>query len=209
MTEWEFISEVAERADCYILLDINNIFVSAFNHEFDPLEYLNRIPQHRVAQFHLAGHTNYGNYIIDTHDHPVIDSVWTLYAEAVRRFGAVSTMIERDDNIPPFHELLTELDHARRIAQPILKELAALVISNSTNCATVISTLILRGTTQYAGSGTDSPNSLATQRRIATIRTFLNWPISSGNSWRPSTPLTRSLSAATTWRRSRPISGQN
>lgn len=125
MTEWEFISEVAERADCYILLDINNIYVSAFNHEFDPLEYLDRIPQHRVVQFHLAGHTNYGHYIIDTHDHPVIDSVWTLYAEAVRRFGAVSTMIERDDNIPPFHELLTELDQAKRIAQPILKELAA------------------------------------------------------------------------------------
>ncbi len=125
MSEWVFISEVAERADCYILFDINNIFVSAFNHEFDPLEYLNYIPTDRVAQFHLAGHTNYGTYIIDTHDHPVIDPVWELYAAAVRRFGPVATMIERDDNIPPFAELYAELQHARAIAQPILEEQAA------------------------------------------------------------------------------------
>ena len=125
MSEWVFISEVAERAGCYILLDINNIFVSAFNHEFDPLEYLNYIPINRVAQFHLAGHTNYGTYIIDTHDHPVIDPVWDLYAAAVRRFGPVATMIERDDNIPPFAELYAELQHARAIAQPILEEQAA------------------------------------------------------------------------------------
>jgi len=125
ISEWEFLAEVAQRADCYILLDINNIFVSAFNHEFDALEYLNHIPPQRVAQFHLAGHTNYGDYIIDTHDHPVIDPVWELYATAVRRFGPVSTMIERDDNIPPFAELKAELDHARRIARPILAELAA------------------------------------------------------------------------------------
>ena len=125
MSEWVLISEVAERAGCYILLDINNIFVSAFNHEFDPLEYLNYIPINRVAQFHLAGHTNYGTYIIDTHDHPVIDPVWDLYAAAVRRFGPVATMIERDDNIPPFAELYAELQHARAIAQPILEEQAA------------------------------------------------------------------------------------
>jgi uncharacterized protein len=125
ITEWEFLTEVAQRADCYILLDINNIFVSAFNHEFDALDYLNHIPPQRVAQFHLAGHTNYGDYIIDTHDHAVIDPVWELYATAVRRFGPVSTMIERDDNIPPFAELKAELDHARRIARPILAELAA------------------------------------------------------------------------------------
>lgn len=125
MTEWEFISEVSERADCYILLDINNIYVSAFNHEFDPLDYLNHVPKHRVVQFHLAGHTNHGNYIIDTHDHPIIDPVWDLYAHAVRRFGPVSTMIERDDNIPSFHELVAELAQARRIARPILEEIAA------------------------------------------------------------------------------------
>jgi len=116
MTEWEFLSAVAERADCLILLDINNIFVSSFNHDFDPHEYLFGVPAQRVQQFHIAGHRNHGDYIIDTHDEPVIAPVWQLYAEACRRFGAVSTMIERDDNIPPLAGLLEELDHARRIA---------------------------------------------------------------------------------------------
>jgi uncharacterized protein len=116
MSEWEFLRELAGRADCLILLDINNIYVSSVNHEFDPHAYLNAIPPERVWQFHLAGHRNHGNYIIDTHDEPVIDPVWELYAAAVRRFGRVSTMIERDDNIPPLAELLAELDRARRIA---------------------------------------------------------------------------------------------
>jgi hypothetical protein len=116
MSEWEFLRELAGRADCLILLDVNNIFVSSVNHEFDPHEYLNGIPVERVWQFHLAGHRNHGDYIIDTHDEPVIDPVWELYAAAVRRFGRVSTMIERDDNIPPLAELLAELDRARRIA---------------------------------------------------------------------------------------------
>ena len=120
LSEWEFLSELAERADCLILLDINNIYVSSFNHGFDPLAYLDGIPVGRVQQFHLAGHRNLGNVIIDTHDEPVIDPVWELYAQAVRRFGAVSTMIERDDNIPPLAELLAELDHARGIAEPVL-----------------------------------------------------------------------------------------
>jgi len=116
MTEWEFLREIVERADCRILLDINNIYVSSFNHEFDPRTYLEAIPVERVWQFHLAGHRNHGDYIIDTHDEPVIDPVWELYAQAVRRFGRVSTMIERDDNIPPLTELIAELDRARRIA---------------------------------------------------------------------------------------------
>lgn len=125
MTEWEFLREVAERADCLILFDINNVYVSAFNNEFDPLAYLDGIPPERVIQFHLAGHTDNGTHIIDTHDHPLIDGVWDLYAEAVRRFGRVSTMIERDDNIPPLAELLAELDHARRIAEAVQQEDAA------------------------------------------------------------------------------------
>ncbi|MEE9157513.1 MAG: DUF692 domain-containing protein [Gammaproteobacteria bacterium] len=125
MTEWEFLCAIAERADCLILLDINNIYVSAFNHEFDPHDYLSAIPSQRVYQFHLAGHANHGSYIIDTHDASIIDPVWALYAAAVRRFGAVSTMIERDDNIPPLEELLTELNQARRIAGEIMKEAAA------------------------------------------------------------------------------------
>jgi uncharacterized protein len=116
MNEWDFLREIARRADCLILLDINNIYVSSVNHDFDPLTYLDAIPVDRVWQFHLAGHRNLGDYIIDTHDEPVIDPVWQLYTRAVQRFGKVSTMIERDDNIPPLTELLAELDHARRLA---------------------------------------------------------------------------------------------
>jgi uncharacterized protein (UPF0276 family) len=120
LTEWEFLREVAERADCLILLDVNNIYVSAVNHEFDPLEYLNAIPVERVQQIHLAGHENHGDYLIDTHDHPVPDPVWELYAAAVRRFGDVSTMIERDANIPPLEELVDELAQARTLAERAL-----------------------------------------------------------------------------------------
>ncbi len=125
MSEWEFLREIAARADCLILLDINNIYVSSVNHEFDPRDYLQAIPPERVWQFHLAGHRNHGDYIIDTHDEPVIDPVWELYAQAVRRFGRVSTMIERDDNIPSLAELLTELDRARQIAASIQQPAAA------------------------------------------------------------------------------------
>ncbi len=125
MSEWEFVRAILERADCLMLLDINNIYVSSYNHGYDARAYLNAIPVERVQQFHLAGHTNHGNYIVDTHDHPVIDPVWDLYAHAVRRFGRVSTMIERDDNIPPLDELLAELDQARAIAAAVENEAAA------------------------------------------------------------------------------------
>ncbi len=120
MPEWAFLAEVCKRADCLILLDINNIYVSAFNHGFDPQDYLDGIPVERVQQFHLAGHSHCGTHIIDTHDADVVDPVWKLYAAALRRFGAVSTMIERDDHIPPLQDLLTELDQARRIAADTL-----------------------------------------------------------------------------------------
>jgi uncharacterized protein (UPF0276 family) len=116
MSEWEFLAAVAERADCRILLDINNIFVSSRNHNFNPVDYLHGMPAERVQQFHLAGHSYQNQIVIDTHDHPVCDPVWNLYAEAVRLFGDVATMIERDDNIPPMPELLDELDVARKIA---------------------------------------------------------------------------------------------
>src|SRR5687768_2363398 len=119
--EWQFIAEVARRADCLLLLDVNNVYVSAFNHEFDPLAYLDAIPGERVRQIHLAGHENNGTHIIDTHDHPVIDPVWSLYAEAICRFGPVATMIERDDRIPPLSELESELDRARAVASQALK----------------------------------------------------------------------------------------
>ena len=125
MPEWEFLAAVAERADCLLLFDVNNVFVSAFNHEFDPLTYLEGIPARRVQQFHLAGHENNRSYIIDTHDHPIVDDVWALYRAALRRFGPVSTMVERDANIPPLVELVAELDHARALARAELGAEAA------------------------------------------------------------------------------------
>jgi uncharacterized protein (UPF0276 family) len=116
MTEWEFIHEIAERADCLLLLDVNNIYVSSFNHNFDPKAFVDGVPAHRVQQIHLAGHHNHGDYIIDTHDAPVIDAVWDLYRYAIATFGNVSTMIERDDKIPPLAALVDELQIARNVA---------------------------------------------------------------------------------------------
>jgi hypothetical protein len=124
MTEWEFLSEVARRADCAILLDINNIHVSAVNHGFDASQYLHTIPKERVRQFHLAGHSDMGDHLIDTHDHPIAPPVWNLYREAVAHFGPVPTMIERDDDIPPLAELVAELDMARAIAASQAREAA-------------------------------------------------------------------------------------
>jgi uncharacterized protein len=117
MSEWEFLREVAERADCAILLDINNIYVSSVNHGFDALTYLQAIPKDRVRQFHLAGHSDLGGHLIDTHDHPIVEPVWNLYSAAVARFGAVPTMIERDDNIPALSELVGELQIARSLGR--------------------------------------------------------------------------------------------
>jgi uncharacterized protein (UPF0276 family) len=116
LSEWDFIAELSRRADCEILLDVNNVFVSAFNHEFDALAFLHAMPRDRVRQFHLAGHEHQGTHIIDTHDHPIVPGVWDLFAEAVRLFPGVPTMIERDDNIPSYAELLSELDMARTVA---------------------------------------------------------------------------------------------
>ena len=125
LSEWEFIAEVARRADCLLLLDVNNIYVSAYNHGFDAQAYLAGIPAERVQQIHLAGHSNCGEHIIDTHDADVIDPVWDLYANAIAQLGPVSTMIERDDNIPPLAQLVAELDQARRVAQSALRRKAA------------------------------------------------------------------------------------
>jgi uncharacterized protein (UPF0276 family) len=116
MTEWEFISTVCARTGCRLLLDVNNIHVSSVNHGFDAHAFLRGIPADRVQQIHLAGHTDHGDHIIDTHDHPVADSVWALYAQALKLCGPVATMIERDDHIPQLGELVAELDHAREIA---------------------------------------------------------------------------------------------
>jgi uncharacterized protein len=125
MDEWTFVQKVAERADCWLLLDVNNIFVSGFNHDFASSEFLCSIRPERVVQMHLAGHSECGTHKIDTHDQPICEDVFALYAEACRHFGPVSTMIERDDNFPSFAELMTELDRAREIAASVYSEAAA------------------------------------------------------------------------------------
>lgn len=122
MTEWEFLAEVAKESGCYLLLDVNNVYVSSVNHQFNPIDFIEVMPVNRVAQIHLAGHLNQGDYIIDTHDTPVIQPVWDLYAATIQRLGKVSTMIERDDNMPAFSDLLAELSQARRIAEEIIME---------------------------------------------------------------------------------------
>lgn len=121
MPEWEFMAELAEKSDCAILLDVNNIYVSCYNHGWDAQTYLNTIPANRIAQIHLAGHHNFGTHIIDTHDDHVIDAVWDLYAHTIRTKGAVNTMIEWDDKIPEFPVLLAELDKARTLAAQATK----------------------------------------------------------------------------------------
>lgn len=125
MSEWEFLAALAGQADCDILLDVNNIYVSAHNHGYDATAFLDAMPRARVRQIHLAGHENCGDLIIDTHDAPVIDPVWALYGEALRRLGPVATMIERDDRIPPLGTLVRELDHARSIGANMTQRKAA------------------------------------------------------------------------------------
>jgi len=115
LTEWEFLASICERTGCGLLLDLNNVYVSAANHGFGPFAWIDGIPAQRVRQIHLAGHSQGGSLLIDTHDQPVSDGVWSLYAHALTRCGPVATMIERDDAIPPLAGLLAELDVARRL----------------------------------------------------------------------------------------------
>ena len=114
MTEWEFVSEVTERADCGLMFDVNNVYVSAFNHGFDPLLFIHNIPHERILQIHVAGHTHMGTHIIDTHVGPIIDPVLDLYRETIRLAGPISTLVEWDDKLPSFSELG---DEVARIAQ--------------------------------------------------------------------------------------------
>jgi uncharacterized protein (UPF0276 family) len=117
LTEWDFLAEMCDATGCHLLLDVNNIHVSATNHGFDPLAYIQAIPADRVRQMHLAGHTpGRDGLLIDTHDQPVPDPVWALYDAACQRFGPRATMIERDDHIPPLDDLLAELESARVVA---------------------------------------------------------------------------------------------
>jgi uncharacterized protein (UPF0276 family) len=120
MPEWQFLAEVARRADCGILLDVNNVFVSARNHGFDPLDYLDGIPADRVGQLHLAGHSDRGAYLLDTHDAEVPDPVWDLARETLRRTGPVSTLVERDDRIPPLDRLAAESARAAALEAEVL-----------------------------------------------------------------------------------------
>jgi len=118
MTEWEFLNEVVEQADCGVLLDVNNIYVSSQNHNFDPRDYIEAVPADRVAQIHIAGHSRFEKYILDTHDHPVLDPVWSLYARAIERCGPTATLLEWDDSIPSFDEVHAEALKANRFLQP-------------------------------------------------------------------------------------------
>ncbi|PIQ82290.1 MAG: hypothetical protein COV76_04530 [Candidatus Omnitrophica bacterium CG11_big_fil_rev_8_21_14_0_20_64_10] len=119
MPEWTFLTEVARRSGCGILLDLNNIYVNAVNHRFDPIAYLDGVEGARVGQFHLAGHTHRGAFLFDTHSTPVIEAVWALYREGLKRWGPVSTLIEWDEDIPPFERLAEEARTARTIQQTL------------------------------------------------------------------------------------------
>jgi hypothetical protein len=122
MSEWEFLSEVVEQADCGILLDVNNIYVSSKNHGFDPYDYLNNVPHERVGQIHVAGHSKFEKYILDTHDHPVLDPVWKMYAHATRLCGATNTLLEWDAHIPSFDEVHGEALKANKFIRQVMKE---------------------------------------------------------------------------------------
>lgn len=125
LDEWRFLTELAERADCGLLLDVNNVFVSAHNHGFDAATYLDAIPAERIFQIHLAGHSESGPLLIDTHDHPVRDEVWQLYERVIRRTGSISTLIEWDDRIPSLDRLVEEAARARSILDDVAAEVAA------------------------------------------------------------------------------------
>jgi uncharacterized protein (UPF0276 family) len=122
MSEWEFLSEVVEKADAGILLDVNNIYVSSQNHGFNPYDCLDRIPHARVGQFHIAGHSKFEKYILDTHDHPVLDPVWKMYSHAIRLTGPTATLLEWDDRIPTFDEVHHEALKAGRFCQELMRE---------------------------------------------------------------------------------------
>ena len=120
MSEWDFLCAVAEEADCHILLDVNNIYVSACNHDFAPLDYLNAIPVERVQEIHLAGYEDRGTHLLDTHGYPVSDAVWELYAQAIQRLGAIPTLIEWENNVPELGTLLTEARKAAEVQAHVL-----------------------------------------------------------------------------------------
>ncbi|MCZ4323775.1 DUF692 domain-containing protein [Pseudomonas anguilliseptica] len=120
-SEWQFLAALSELSGCELLLDVNNVYVSARNHGFDAWEFINSLPKQRIRQLHLAGHSDYGSYLIDTHDQPVSDPVWQLYQRTLQHLGPVSTLLERDDHFPDLDVLLDELNTARRFAAQALQ----------------------------------------------------------------------------------------
>lgn len=120
-SEWQFLAALSELSGCELLLDVNNVYVSARNHGFDAWTFISSLPKQRIRQLHLAGHSDYGSYLIDTHDQPVSDPVWQLYQRALQHLGPVSTLLERDDHFPDLDELLGELNKARRVAAEALQ----------------------------------------------------------------------------------------
>ncbi|NQD93128.1 DUF692 domain-containing protein [Pseudomonas sp. CrR25] len=121
LSEWQFLAALSELSGCELLLDVNNVYVSARNHGFEPWDFISGLPAQRIRQLHLAGHSDYGSYLIDTHDQPVSDPVWQLYQRTLRHLGPVATLLERDDHYPPLDELLAELDKARACAAGALR----------------------------------------------------------------------------------------
>jgi uncharacterized protein (UPF0276 family) len=119
-SEWEFLAALSRVSGCELLLDVNNVYVSSRNHGFDAWAFIQSLPADKVRQLHLAGHSDYGDYVIDTHDHPVSDPVWALYQRTLEHFGPVATLLERDDHFPPFEELLDELQKARELGEKVL-----------------------------------------------------------------------------------------
>lgn len=119
-SEWEFLAALSHASGCELLLDVNNVYVSSRNHGFDAWTFIQSLPADKVRQLHLAGHSDYGDYVIDTHDHPVSDPVWALYQRTLEHFGPVATLLERDDHFPPFEELLDELQMARELGEKVL-----------------------------------------------------------------------------------------
>jgi len=122
LTEWEFLAELTRRADCGLLLDVNNVFVSSVNHGFDPEHYFEALPAERVGQIHLAGHSEQNGLLVDTHDHAVADPVWNLFRSALTRFGRVTSMIEWDAKIPDFAKLTAEANRAKLIQSEVFKD---------------------------------------------------------------------------------------
>lgn len=121
LSEWQFLTALCELSGCELLLDVNNVYVSSRNHGFDAWTFISSLPKHNIRQLHLAGHSDYGSYLIDTHDQPVCDPVWQLYQQTLQHLGPVSTLLERDDHFPVLDELLDELDRARLLATQALQ----------------------------------------------------------------------------------------